>query len=301
VSEPTKTRTVDTVLTTISSPAMRDKIKQALPPSVDIDRFTRTTLTAIQQTPELLECDSMSLYNAVVRAAQDGLLPDGREGIISPYRVNTGTRESPTWSKKAQWMPMAYGIIKRLGKAGIYIDTQIVCANDTFEEVMGDDAKIVHKKPPLGQDRGKMVGVYAIATLPDGQKLREVMDMEDIARIQAASKSGESDASPWGKWKDEMARKSVLRRLSKRCPIPDESLEELARRLNDDEVDPPPPTPAAQQQQAPTVPAQTNAARIITQQPSEPLVGDIMPKAEPEKVPVGHASSAGQDAAKDVF
>lgn len=301
MSEPTKTRTVDTVLATLASPTMQEKIKQALPPSVSVDRFTRTTLTAIQQTPELLECEAISLYNAVVRAAQDGLMPDGREGVISPYNVNVGTKEDPRWQKKAQWMPMAYGIIKRLGKAGIYVDTQVVCENDVFEEIMGDDAKIIHKKPPLGQDRSKMVGVYAIATLADGQKLREVMDMSDIERIQAASKSGESKSGPWGKWKDEMARKSVLRRLSKRCPIPDESLEELTRRLNDDEIEAQTPTPATTQQQAPTAPAQTNAARIITQQPSEPLVGDVMPRGESEKVPVTQQVGAKPATDGDVF
>lgn len=294
-------RSVNTMLNTIAHPDMQAKIKQALPPSVDIDRFTRTTLTAIQQNPDLTECESMSLYNSVVKAAQDGLLPDGREGAIVSRNEK---QKDGTFVKKAGWMRMAYGVIKRLGKGDVYVDTQIVCENDTFEEVMGDDAKIVHKKPPLGQTRGKMVGVYAIAELPSGKRLREVMDMEDLERIRAASNSANGPA--WTQWFDEMARKSVLHRISKRIPVQDDDLADFVNRMNEEAAPDQVAIPKAQQQQAPTQPAATRAAAAITQQASEPLVGDIMPRAEATPVAAQAASGAatGQVAGakdKDVF
>lgn len=293
-------RTAATVLNTIAHPDMQAKIKQALPPSVDIDRFTRTTLTAIQQNPDLLECEAMSLYNSVVKAAQDGLLPDGREGAIVSRNEK---QKDGSFLKKAGWMRMAYGVIKRLGKGGVYVDTQIVCENDTFEEVMGDDAKIVHKKPPLGQPRGKMVGVYAIAELPSGKRLREVMDMEDLERIRAASNSANGPA--WSQWFDEMARKSVLHRISKRVPVQDDDLADFVKRMNEETLPDVEPASAAEKTPVPTQPAATRAAAAITQQASSELLqGELMPRAEAQPVAAQGAAAVASKAEtpdKDVF
>ena len=79
---------------------MAPQFKAALPGHVSVERFMRVTLTAIQTNPQLLEADRRTLFAAATKAAQMGLLPDGREGAIV------------TFKNQAQWMPMVAGIMK---------------------------------------------------------------------------------------------------------------------------------------------------------------------------------------------
>ena len=77
------------------------------------------------------------------------------------------------------------------------------------------DLRIVHK-PFLGADRGKQIACYAIAKTKDGAIYREVMSVSDVEKVRSASRAGKF--GPWVDWWDEMAKKTVIRRLSKRLP-----------------------------------------------------------------------------------
>ena len=193
---------------------MKPTFMQALPPNIDPDRFTRVVMNAVQNDPALLEADRQTLFNACNRAAQDGLLPDGREGKIVVFNTKINDR----WVKAAQWMPMVGGLRKLAAKHGFSIDAQVVFANDEFVYEMGDEPRIVHRPPSLGQSRGEAIGVYAVATnTVTGEKYREVMDKDAIEKVRAASKG--ADKGPWKDWWDEMARKTVVKRIYKMLPI----------------------------------------------------------------------------------
>lgn len=220
---------VTMVLRTIVSDDMKAKMRQALPQNVSIDRFTRVVLTAIQQNPAVAMVDDRgSLYNACVSAAKDGLLPDGREGALVVFRKKVDNK----YVSGVQWMPMRAGLIKRLAQAGITIDAQIVRKNDEFSYELGDNPRITHK-PNLLEERGEVIAVYAIATLANGTKMREILSVKDIERIQAASQTGGSEFGPWAVWWDEMARKSAIRRLYKSLPVLDAAINETVTRDDD--------------------------------------------------------------------
>jgi recombination protein RecT len=189
---------------------MEQQFNAVLPPGVNREKFMRVTLTAVQNNPRLLDADRSSLYHACHRAAQDGLLPDGREGVFNVYR----TKEGDSWVAKVQWLPMVAGRRKQFYKHKVTVDAQVVYANDEFRYTLGDDAKIIHV-PMLGGDRGEMMLAYAIATLPDGRKVREVMTREDILRAKASARDSEKDYSPWQKHAPEMWRKTVINRIAK--------------------------------------------------------------------------------------
>ena len=215
--------------------AMQPQFKAALPSHVSVEKFTRVAMTAIQQTPSLLESNRLSLYGACMRAAQDGLLPDGREGAIV------------TFKGQAQWMPMVAGIMKKVRNSG-EISTwsvQIVKENDHFDYQLGDDERITHK--PALRNRGNTVGAYGIVTMKDGEKSREFMDVDQIMAIKNRSRSGNS--GPWQSDFDEMAKKTVVRRHSKRLPMSTD-LDELLRQ--DDELFMPSEKEEAQQEQEQT-------------------------------------------------
>lgn len=208
---------INQVCQVINTPEQKKKYEAVLPANMSVEKFTRTAITAIQNNPELVDADRDSLYTAVMMAAQDNLLPDGREGVLNIFKTKVQRDGKDVWIKKVQWMPMVRGIIKTLADAGFSVDGQIVCDGDKFDYQLGDNPFITHSPPQFGQARGEMIGCYAIATDVNGNKYRAVMDKMEVEKIRAASKSGEF--GPWKTWYNEMAIKSVIKRLAKRLPI----------------------------------------------------------------------------------
>ena len=61
------------------------------------------------------------------------------------------------------------------------------------------------------------IHVYAVARLKDGGVQFEVMSRADVEKVRALSKAGSS--GPWVDHFDEMAKKTVIRRLFKYLPV----------------------------------------------------------------------------------
>lgn len=195
---------------------MGDQLKMALPSHINVEKFQRVTMTAIQANPDLLNADRRSLFGAVVKAAQDGLLPDGREGALVIF--NTKNRQTNGWDKKVQWMPMIAGVLKKIRQSGeiASIDVHVVHEHDKFTYRPGLDAVPVFE-PDWFADRGAPVGAYAIATLKTGEVIPpEIMNVQQIEAVRKVSRA--SDKGPWVDWWGEMARKTVMRRFAKRLP-----------------------------------------------------------------------------------
>lgn len=199
---------------------MATQFQAALPAHIPVERFARVVMTAIQNNGDLLACSRRSLFNAAMKAAQDGLLPDGREGAMVPYKG------------EVTWMPMVGGIRKKARNSGEIAtwDVHAVFTNDAFEYELGDNPFIRHK--PTLANRGALIAVYSVATLKTGEKSRDVMSVEDVEKIRSKSRAQN------GPWKDpvfypEMAKKTVARRHSKVLPMSSD-LDDLIRR--DDEL-----------------------------------------------------------------
>ena len=76
-----------------------------LPSHVTIERFRATAIAAVKQTPGLLDATPRTLFGALTKAAQDGLVPDGREGVINVYNTKVKAGKEFHWEKQAQWLP----------------------------------------------------------------------------------------------------------------------------------------------------------------------------------------------------
>lgn len=256
--------------------AMQPQFAAALPKHVDPARFVRVVMTAVQMNGNLLDADRRTLFASAMRASQMGLLPDGREGAIV------------TFKNQAQFMPMVAGIMKMVRNSG-EISTwsvQAVYENDNFDFCLGDEEHITHK--PALTSRGKIIAVYSIVTMKDGEKSREVMSVEDVNAIKARSRSGNS--GPWVSDFAEMAKKTVVRRHSKRLPMSTD-LDEALRA--DDELfmpaDPAPaPAPEAAPAEAkPATKRPSRLAKVAAQAPApesdvtdvDPNTGEVMPAA----------------------
>lgn len=200
----------------ISSPQMQEKLKQALPPNITLDKFTRTTLTALQTKPELIEADPNSLYNAIIRAAQDGLMPDNRQGAITVFSTKVkNPNGADYWVKKATFMVMVEGCIHKFTKAGIHAYAVSIYENDDFQQWNDERGQHVKHMPGKLNQRGARIGAFACGlVLETGATNIEVMDLEELNRARNASKT--ADSGPWKEWPERMEQKSALHRLDKR-------------------------------------------------------------------------------------
>lgn len=175
----------------------------------------------IAANPKLQECSQKSTIKAIWNAAACGLTLNPLEKLA--YLT-------PRWNSKANaneclFMPSYIGLSKLAQEGGIVkkIESRIVYANDVFSVEYEPKTQIIHQ-PKFGKDKGDMIAVYAIATLPNGLKQFEVMGADEIFEIRAMSDSWKAFEDKKAKssiWKDhegEMCRKTVIRRLTKHLP-----------------------------------------------------------------------------------
>lgn len=187
----------------------KPKIELSLPKDsyFSADRLLQVMSSEFHKCPKLLDCSAASLGGAVMLAARLGLEPDSALGhfYILPY------------GKTAQVIIGYRGMLELALRSPLVksLYAQEVYANDTFDIVLGSEKHIRHV-PFLGESRGELVAVYAIATLECGEQEIEVMSRAEIDHIKKKSRSGGS--GPWVSEYSSMARKSVLRRICKYIP-----------------------------------------------------------------------------------
>lgn len=181
------------------------------------DKFVRTAQLAVTMNPDIAKCDKLSVLNACMKAAGDGLVLDGREAALVTF--NTKQKDG-SYKPVAQYMPMLTGIIKRVRNSGeiTKINAYVVYQNDTFKLRLGLDPNIEHE--PNYENPGKPIGAYAIARFKDGLDDFEYMPFHEIESIRNRSRSPEK--GPWKSDWAEMAKKTVMRRLAKRLPMSSE-------------------------------------------------------------------------------
>jgi recombination protein RecT len=229
------------------------QIQNALPSHISIEKFQRTVITAAQQNPDLLAADRQSLLLACIRAAQDGLLPDGREAALVIF--NQRVKEGGSWKSKklVQYMPMVYGLRKKILQAHDADNKPLVVALETgvvykAEVTEGYFRYEVGTEPPLNHTPmldiaeeeatdDQIVAAYSIATMADGTKSYEIMRRFELDKVRQVSQTGATGRiakydmgdikkgqkippkGPWVDWFAEMAKKTVMRRHSKTLPM----------------------------------------------------------------------------------
>jgi len=200
---------VAVICNSIAGDTMTDKFKAVLPSHITPEKFQRAALTAIQSSPNIQKANRQSVYNACLKAAQDGLVLDGREAALVVYNVKGG-------GAVAQYMPMIAGILKKIRNSAqlATISAHVVYEGDVFDYELGDNEHIIHK--PKLDGRGEPIAAYSIAKLKDGSIQREVMSVAEIEHTRKSSRS--ATKGPWSTHWSEMARKTVVRRIAKYLP-----------------------------------------------------------------------------------
>lgn len=175
------------------------------------DTLIRLALFEFANNDYLRRCTPETIYHSLITAAQLGLEIGAAKGeaYLVPY------------NGRCQLIPGYRGLIKLAlrSKAVRAVYAHAVHSADDFSIELGSDPRVVHR-PALHEDRGEVIGCYAVAQLASGAVDVEWMSVAELDRIRAASKA--SKGGPWEAHTDEMRRKTVIRRLAKRLPMGDD-------------------------------------------------------------------------------
>lgn len=205
------------------------EIAKMLPKHLNAERLLKVAQIAATTTPALAKCDVASLVGAIGQCAQMGLEPNTVLGHAYLVPFNTKRKDvdgNERWVNSVQVIIGYKGLIDLARRSGqiVSIAAHEVCANDEFELVYGLDEKLNHT--PAMEERGPIIGFYAVAKLKDGGHAFEFMSRMQVEAIRDASqgwqqaiKFKKTDIHPWKKDFPEMGRKTVIRRLAKYLPL----------------------------------------------------------------------------------
>jgi recombination protein RecT len=190
----------------IKSARFKSAVAAALPAHLRPDRFVRIALTALTRTPKLSECDQTSFFQCLLTLSQLGLEPDGRLAHLIPFR---NSKRNVTECTLIVDYKGLVDLAMRSGKLS-YVHADKICENDLFEY---DKGAITMHKVNFKLPRGTPFAYYALVRNKDGTEKCDVMTKSEIDAIRARSRA--KDEGPWKTDYDEMAKKTVFRRLSK--------------------------------------------------------------------------------------
>lgn len=215
-----------TIAGLLTDPKIKAQMALALPRHVTADRLARIALTEVRKIPKLAQCDQTSFLGAIMQCCALGLEPGGALGhcYLIPFE---NKRQNRT---EVQFIVGYRGMIDLARRSGqiLSIEARAVYAQDHFEVELGLDSKIVHRPDWNAANRGPLTFVYAVAKLKDGGLQFDVMSRAEIEAIRdksqgyAMAKRYAKDGvinSPWASNFEEMAKKTVVRRLFKYLPV----------------------------------------------------------------------------------
>lgn len=185
-------------------------LQEALPKHLPVTKLIRVMVTQMSLNPKLQECTQASLVGSLLESCLYGLEPDGRDAALVPFY--NGKKKT----MEAKFISMYQGDLKLARRTGevALVYAEVVRENDKFNIQKGMNPDLVHV--PSLKDAGATIGAYAVIKLKSGEADFVWMTREEIEKIRNSSKA--KGASPWSDWWDEMAKKTVLKRMLKQAP-----------------------------------------------------------------------------------
>lgn len=190
-------------------------VANALPKDFNEQRFTQNSLALLSEHPELTKYGAGQVMLGLLKGAYLGLDFMNKECYLIAYnnqlQFQTDYKGEIKFTKKYSIRPIK----------DIY--AKVVREGDEFEEKITDGQLSVDFRP-LPFNGNAIVGAFAVVLYADGGIECETMSVDDINAVRNNySKAANSKA--WKNSFDEMAKKTVLRRLCKHIECDFESVE----------------------------------------------------------------------------
>ena len=201
---------------------MEGEIRKALPTVMTPERFTRIVLSALSANPLLAQTTPQSFLGAMMTAAQLGVEPNTPLGqaYLIPFR-NKGVLECQFQLGYKGLIDLAY----RSGEISI-IQAQVVYTGDSFTYAFGLEPALKHV--PALSSRGEPIYVYGVFKTKDVGYGFDVMSIDEV-RTFAQRYSKAYSNGPWQTNFEEMAKKTVLKRVLKYAPLKSDFLRGVAQ------------------------------------------------------------------------
>lgn len=211
-----------TLVAFMNQPAMKNQLAAALPRHMTADRMIRIVTTEIRKNPDLAGCNQQSFVGSVVQCSQLGLEPGSALGhaYLLPFKKREKDRQTGQWRDAGMDVQLIIGyrgmidLARRSGQI-VSLSARVVRADDEFSFEYGLDENLIHR--PGDNEDAAITHVYAVARLKDGGTQFEVMTAKQVEKVKAQSKA--SSNGPWVTHWEEMAKKTVIRRLFKYLPV----------------------------------------------------------------------------------
>jgi recombination protein RecT len=230
ISKAKGTKTVSDALETFKKEeaAIFDRLPKH--PNINPAALKVAIYSEFNKNPKLKDCSVISVLQSISKSVELGLQVGNILGhcYIIPFNNRGGL--------EASFMLGYKGMIALAARSGVQIETKIVYDVDHFIVVCGTERKIEHiPKMCSEKETKKIIGVYAVARINDKIVHYEVMDLYDINKSRSQSKSREDSSSPWVKFFDEMAKKTVIRKMFNYLPI-NPSTQEMVTQIHQHEM-----------------------------------------------------------------
>lgn len=192
------------ILDCIGTDIWKEEVHKVIPKEIALDAFLRVARSTASDS-KFANCDPKSFLLALLKCGRAGLYADGREAHLIAF------------GREVQAVFDVKGICSLAGRAGILVTPKLVHENDEFS-VEEDDGtgktKITHRVN-YRAPRGAIQAVYSRAVMSDGRVDYEIMSVDEVEGVRQ-SYSRAKDSSPWKNSWGEMAKKTAIKRHSKR-------------------------------------------------------------------------------------
>ena len=190
-------------------------VESALPKNFNRERFVQNCLTVMNEKPELAKINKAEVIQGLCKAAFLGLDFMNKECYLIPYgnsvQFQTDYKGDCKFVKQYAIRPI------------LDIFAKVVREGDFFEEGVVDNHPVINFKPQPFSNKD-IIGAFAIVLYKDGGMEYESMSTADINSVRN-NYSKASNSKAWKYSFDEMAKKTVLRRLCKHIETDFESKE----------------------------------------------------------------------------
>ena len=231
-------------------------IATIVPKHLTAEKMLRLVVNAMNRETKLLQCNPMTLINAVLTAAQMGLEIGPGSAYLLPFKTKKKNSKAPYDCTLVIDYRGKIGLALRSGKV-VDVEPEIVYSKEKFRIWRGEDGlkriehePLLYRTTPEGEhlpidekDRGVPIGAYVVTSLRDGPPKITFMSRIDIMKIKA--KSPAADNGPWNSHGStpssdelEMWKKTVVHRAFKTMPSSAEDFDAMRRAQDiEDRVD----------------------------------------------------------------
>ena len=156
----------------------------------------------------LESCSQASIANSLMDMCTLGLNASKKQGYFIAY------------GGKCQFQKSYFGNITLARRNGLKkINAEIIYEGDTFKYHIEKGRKVIdiHEQDFMNIDNDKLIGAYAVAIMDDGSEEVEIMNINQLKKAWNQRIGGlkEDASSTHMKFKDQMAKKTVINRLCK--------------------------------------------------------------------------------------